>query len=102
MWLLEAASGKVEQLLCLELSFLPGHCSRKVALKPDYCRLLAHDDYSVVCPAGNTPRWVSLEELRIRGVRFVNMACLVTYRGKEHCHLQIHWWATLGFYILHG
>lgn len=60
----------MEQLLCLGRYFLSGHCSRKVALTPDYCRLLAHDDSSTACPAGNTPGWVSLVELDIRGGRF--------------------------------
>lgn len=40
-----------------------------MALKPDYCRLMAHDDCSTVCPAGNTPRWVSLSWIaRVQGL----------------------------------
>lgn len=73
VWLLETTWEKVEQLLCLGRYFLSGHCSRKVALTPDYCRLMAHDDSSTACPAGNTtPGWVSLVELDIRGRRFEN------------------------------
>jgi len=40
--------------------------------------LTAHEDYSTMCPAGNTARWVCSVELGIRGVRFENRPCLVT------------------------
>lgn len=102
VWLLGTTREKVEPLLCLGLCFLLGHCSRKVALQPDRCTLAARDDNSTMCPAGNTPRWVSLVELDTRGVRFENGACLVTPHGRERCHLQIHWCAVLAFYILRG
>lgn len=55
VWLLGTTREKVEQLLCLGLCFLLGHCSRKVALQPDRCTLAARDDNSTMCPAGNTP-----------------------------------------------
>lgn len=57
VWLLETTRENWwSQLFCLGQYFLLGHCSRKVDLKSDYCRLMACDDYSTVCPAGNTPR----------------------------------------------
>lgn len=49
VWLLGTTREKVEQRLCWGLCFLPRHCSRKVALKPDYWRLTACDDCSFHC-----------------------------------------------------